>query len=146
VAEDPTHADLLAIHSRLGVIEGKVNLVARAERENLRAELRSTIRDKPMIGQIYLVVDGSRTQKEIAELLAAFNVPRATESTVSRRTGEMEVEHGMITVVSGGASKIYARDSEMEKMLNLRAQVRKWLAEDGQIVPEQPKKRKRTKA
>jgi hypothetical protein len=146
VAGDPTHADLLAIHSRLGVIEGKVNLVARAERENLRAELRSTIKDKPMIGQIYLVVDGSRTQKEIAELLAGFDVPGATESTVSRRTGEMEVEHGMIAVISGGASKVYVRDPEMEKMLNLRAQVRRWLTEDEQIIPEHPKKRKRKKA
>jgi hypothetical protein len=146
VADDLTHADLLAIHSRLGVIEGKVNLVARAERENLREELRSTVQAKPMIGQIYLVVDGSRTQKEIAEVLAGFDIPGATESTVSRRTDEMEIEHGMIMVISGGASKIYARDPEMEKMLNLRTQVRKWLTEDEQIVPEQPKKRKRKEA
>jgi hypothetical protein len=146
VAGDPTHADLLAIHSRLGVIEGKVNLVARAERDRLRDDLRSTISKSPLIGQIYLVVDGSRTQKEIAALLMGYGVPGASEPMVSRRMGEMEVEHGVITLISSRSGKVYARDSEMEKMLNLTSQVRKWLTEDGRIIPEQPKKRARKSA
>jgi hypothetical protein len=143
VAKDPTHADLLAIHSRLGVIEGKVNLVARAERDRLREELRKTIGEKPLIGQVYLVVDGARTQKQIATLLSGLGIPGASEPMVSRRMGEMEVEHGMIILISSAGGKVYARDPEMEKMLNLTSQVRGWLTEDGKLLPEQPKRRKR---
>lgn len=142
--EDPVHADLLAIHSRLGVIEGKVNLVARAERANLLELLKETVASKPLVAQIYLVLDGNRTQTDILGELAKYKIQTSTFS-ISSRVQEMERDHGMIVLVKGGGSKIYARDSEMEKMLNLSRKMREWLAAADEIVPQPAKKRRRRK-
>ncbi len=142
--EDPVHADLLAIHSRLGVIEGKVNLVARAERASLLELLKNAVASKPLIAQIYLVLDGNRTQTAILNELAKYGIETSTFS-ISSRVQEMERDHGMIVLVKGGGSKIYAKDSEMEKMLNLSKTMREWLTAAGEVIPEPAKKRRRRK-
>ncbi len=133
---------LLAIHSRLGVIEGKVNLVARADRAALLELLQETVRKQPLIGQIYLLLDGKRTQKEIQGKLADYGIS-ASQPTVSRRMSEMETEHGIADLVQGGAVKIYRKDREMEKVLNLSKNVRKWLGEATQTIPEESVRRPR---
>jgi len=142
MANDPTHADLLSIHSRLGAIEGKVSLVARAERDNLIKVLRSTVKEKPILGQIYLLVDGRRSQKNIIEALGDHDI-KITQGTVSKRMNEMVSEHGMIVIVSDGASTVYAKEPETQKLLNLTRKVREWLLADDQIVPETKTKKPR---
>jgi hypothetical protein len=134
---------LLAIHSRLGAIEGKVNLVARAERAEILKILETTVRAQPLIGQIYLVLDGIRTQKDVLERLAVYGIT-PSQPTVSRRMSDMETEHGMIDLVQGGAAKVYRKDREMERVLNLSKNVRKWLEEEGQVIPEEPTRRRST--
>lgn len=141
---DPLHDDLLAIHSRLGSIEGKVNLLARVDREQFIELLRKSVEEKPILGQIYLALDGVRTQGEVISYLAGFGI-ETSKATVSRRLGEMEREHGMIDLIKGGNSKVYGRDPTMEKILDLPANVRKWLAATGETVPEQQRKRARRK-
>ncbi len=143
--DETLHADLLAIHSRLGVIEGKVNLVARAEREAFLSLIEKTVRAQPLVGQLYLLLDGQRTQKQMLEMLTAQGV---TTSKVSiwRRIGEMETEHGMAKLVQGGAVMIHAKDPEMEKLLNLTKKVGEWLTDMGEVVPAPVKKRRRKKA
>lgn len=138
------HDDLLAIHSRLGSIEGKVNLLARVDREQFLDLLRKSVEKQPILGQIYLALDGSRTQGDVISFLAEFGID-TSPATVSRRLGEMEREHGMVDLVKGGNSKIYGRDPTVEKILNLPANVRKWLAAADQVVPEKQQKRPRRK-
>jgi len=133
---------LYAVHSRLGVIEGKVNLVARAERKHLLALLQETIRKDPLLGQIYLLLDGRRTQKEIHETLVAAGV-RVSQPTVSRRMTLMETEHGIADLIQGGNTTVYGKDAAMEKVLNLTQNVRKWLEAEKVVVPEQPVRRRR---
>jgi hypothetical protein len=142
MADDPTHADLLSIYSRLGAIEGKVTLVARAEREGLIKVLRSTVKEQPILGQIYLLVDGRRSQKDIIETLGAHDI-KITQGTVSKKMNEMISEHGMIVVVSDGAQTVYAKEPETQRLLNLTRKVREWLLADGQIVPETQTKKPR---
>src|SRR6187200_2912169 len=115
---DPLHDDLLAIHSRLGSIEGKVNLLARVDRPQFLKLLRETVEKQPLVGQIYLALDGVRTQGDVMEYLAGFDI-NTSAPTVSRRLGEMEREHGMIDLVRGGSSKVYDKDPTSEKILNL---------------------------
>jgi DNA-binding transcriptional ArsR family regulator len=141
---DPLHDDLLAIHSRLGAIEGKVNLLARVDRLQFLQLLRETIEKQPLIGQIYLALDGVRTQNEIVDFLAEFKI-ETSAPTVSRRLGEMEREHGMVDLIKGGNSKVYGQDPTSEKILNLAANIRKWLVAGGQAIPEKQKKRTRRK-
>lgn len=133
---------LLAIYSRLGAIEGKVNLVARAEREQIRGLLEKAVREDPLIGQIYLLLDGVRTQKEIVEKLAEYGI-KPSQPTVSRRMAAMETEHGIADLVQGGNTKIYRKDAAMEKVLNLTRNIRKWLADEKQTVPEEPTRRRK---
>jgi hypothetical protein len=136
---------LYAVHSRLGVIEGKVNLVARAERRHLLELLEETIRKDPLLGQIYLLLDGSRTQKDVHEKLREHGID-VSQPTVSRRMTLMESEHGIADLVSGGGNtKVYGKDPAMEKVLNLTKNVRKWLGEEKQPVPEAPAHRRRKK-
>jgi hypothetical protein len=142
--DEAIHADLLAIHSRLGLIEGKVNLVARAERDEFLALIEKTVRAQPLVGQLYLLLDGQRSQKQMLEMLTAQGV---TTSKVSiwRRISEMETEHGMAKLVQGGAAMIHAKDPEMEKLLNLTKKVGEWLADLGEVIPVPVKKRRRKK-
>lgn len=126
---------LYAVHSRLGVIEGKVNLVARAERQALLDLLKETISEHPLIGQIYLLLDGNRSQKEVHEKLAEFGIT-PSQPTVSRRMTAMETEHGIIELIEGGGTTVYAKDAAMEKVLNLTTNIRKWLSEAKETIPE----------
>jgi hypothetical protein len=130
--DDEIQDALLSIYSRLGGIEGKVNLVARAERARILEDTEASVRKQPLIGQIYLLLDGKRTQKEIHEMLAGFGIS-PSQPTVSRRMGEMETEHGMADLVRRG---VYRRDPQMEKVLNLSKNIRKWLEDEQQVVPE----------
>jgi hypothetical protein len=133
---------LLAIHSRLGTIEGKVNLVARAERDQIRGLLEKVVRGDPLIGQIYLLLDGTRTQKDVHEALVQYGIT-PSQPTVSRRMAAMETEHGIADLVQGGNTKIYRKDVAMEKVLNLTGNIRKWLVDEKQIVPEEPARRQK---
>jgi hypothetical protein len=130
--DDEIQDALLSIYSRLGGIEGKVNLVARAERARILEDTESSVRKQPLIGQIYLLLDGKRTQKEIQDILAKFGIT-PSQPTVSRRMSEMETEHGMADLVRRG---VYRKDPQMEKVLNLSKNIRKWLDDEKQTVPE----------
>jgi hypothetical protein len=133
---------LLAIHSRLGTIEGKVTLVARADREAIRAALREEVQKKPLMAQIYLLLDGQRSQREVYEELLKVGV-KTSEMTVSRRIGEMETEHGIADLVRGGGTRVFRKDREMDSVLNLTRYMVEWLEEQDEIVSVAPKRRAR---
>lgn len=139
--DEEIQAALLAIHSRLGTIEGKVTLVARADRERIVAVLEEVIRSKPIIGQIYLLIDGTKTQTEIREALAALGVS-TSPMTVSRRMDDMLTEYGIADLVRAGQVKVIRQNREMEDVLNLSKRVRTWLEEMGQPLPPAPGQRR----
>lgn len=136
---------LVAIYSRLGTIEGKVTLVARADRERILGVLERVVRKNVLVGQIYLLLDGKRAQREILEELAAHGI-KTSEATVSRRMAEMATEHGIADLVKAGATKVYRKNREMEDVLNLSKNVVKWLGEAEATVPVDVTTRRRRKA
>jgi hypothetical protein len=123
-SDEEMHSLLLAIYSRVGSVEGKVNLVARANRPGLLAELEETVSKTPLIGQIYLLLDGKRSQQDVLAALTAAGIT-TSQPTVSRRMGEMETDHGIADVVKPGT---YRRDPQMEQILNLSTKFKKWLS------------------
>jgi hypothetical protein len=133
---------LLAIHSRLSTIEGKVTLVARADRERILEVLEEVVRRSPLIGQIYLLLDGKRTQREVHEELTSHQIT-TSQPTVSRRMSDMSSEYGIADLVKGGAVKIFRKNREMEDVLNLSKRVREWLEAENQPVPEQQTRRRK---
>jgi arginine repressor len=97
-----------------------------------------------LIGQIYLALDGSRSQREVFEVLKAAGI-ETSEMTVSRAMGKMHTELGIIELVSAGGSKVYRKGDESEAVLNLSAKIREWLKERGEPDPAPPPGRKRRK-
>jgi hypothetical protein len=134
---------LLAIHSRLGTVEGKVTLIARADRDAILPVLEAAIRQSALIGQIYLLLDGKRTQKQIKEELDKHGI-NTTEMTVSNKVRDMATEYGIADLVSGpGAGKTYRKNRAMEDILNLSKRVEEWLKGEGETVPKKPARTKR---
>lgn len=130
------HNALLAIHSRLDVIEGKVTVIARADRDKLIAELEQVVRADPIIGRIYLALDGKRNQEQ---LVAELGSDRAT---ISRRVTKMARRYGMVELVPGReAGKIYRKERHVEEVLDLARRVERWLE---QIEKEKAKQAKAT--
>jgi hypothetical protein len=135
---------LLAIHSKLGVIEGKVNLVARAHKQTSLDDIEQAVRAKPLLGQAYLLLDGVRTQTELLDKLGEYGIS-SSKAGVSRAMTSLETDFGMADLVRGGASKVFRKDAESERVLNLSTNIRKWLTSDGHTVPEEPPRRRRKK-
>jgi hypothetical protein len=140
--DDEIQNALLAIHSRLGTIEGKINLVARAEREEVLRVLEEAIHKDPLIGQIYLLLDGSRSQKDVLEELARHGI-RTSQATVSRRMSDLVSEYGIADSI--GATTVLRKNRGAEDILNLTRRVKRWLGDNGKIVPENPRRRPRRK-
>lgn len=126
---------LLAIHSRLGTIEGKVNLVARADREKLMAVLDQAIRENPLLGQIYLLLDGHKTQQDILIGLEESGIS-ASQATISRRMDDLVAEYGVADVIQDRPKRILKKNKAAEDILNLTRKVRRILAEVGVTDPE----------
>jgi hypothetical protein len=133
--DDEVHNALLAIHSRLDVIEGKVTVIARADREKLLDELEKVVKANPIMGHIYLALDGRKNQDGIVAEV------RSSAPAVSRWLGRMAREYGLVEVAKGqGASKVYRHNREMEEVLHLTGKVEKWLREISKAKATKPKR------
>lgn len=141
--DDELHHALLAIHSRLGLIEGKINLVARAERQQILTVLEEAFRKDPLLAQIYLLLDGKRTQREIVAELEGHGVT-PSQPTVSRRMTDLVNEYGIAEPRdAGGAATVLGKNRASEEILNLSRRARRWLESDEEIVPTDPARRRR---
>lgn len=135
---------LLAIHSRLGTIEGKLNLVARSEREQVLTVIQEAIQRAPLLAQIYLLLDGARTQSDIVAVLNDKGVSTST-ATVSRRMADLVTEYGLADEVSRSNGLVLRKNKGADDVLNLTRKMRKWLDELGATNPEPPTRRRRRK-
>jgi hypothetical protein len=136
---------LTAIYSRLGVIDGKATLTVRANRAPILKALEELVGKKSPLGQIYLLLDGRRSQGEIAKELEKLGLPDS-EATVSRRI-DIAVEHGIAELVPGrGPGNVYRQDNIMESVLSLSKNIRGWLEGAGEPFPAAPRRAARGKA
>jgi hypothetical protein len=138
--DDEVQNALLAIHSRLGTIEGKVNLVARAERESVLHVLQEAVQKDPLLGQIYLLLDGSLSQKDVHERLKQYGIV-TSQPTVSRRMTDLVSEFGVADPIGTGA--VLRKNKAAEDILNLSRRIRGWLQDGGHAVPEEPRRKPR---
>ncbi len=144
--DDEIQNALLAIHSRLGTIEGKVNLVARAQREAILEALKEAVAKDPLLGQIYLLIDGKRSQQDILAALTSFGIT-PSQSTVSRRMTDLVTEYGIADEAREGGAQVLRRNRASEDILNLSRRIRQWLDDGNHATPEtkarRPRKRSR---
>jgi DNA-binding transcriptional ArsR family regulator len=138
--EEEIHQALMVIDSRIVTLDGKVTLVARANRHLLVPELEKVIKAKPMMGHIYLLLDGIKNQEALVAALKKKGIPTSKQA-VSRWMQKCS-EHGIADEVPGrGRGKTYRKNSDMEEAFNLSKEIEKWLAEVEKAG--QPKKGKK---
>lgn len=138
------HEALTAIYSRLGVIDGKATLTVRANRKLILAALEELVAKYSPLGQIYLLLDGKRTQTEIGHALKKLDLPDS-HATVSRRI-EIAVEHGIAELVPDrGPGNVYRQDPIMESVLSLSKNIRGWLEKAEDPFPPAPRRGVRKK-
>ena len=125
-----------------GRSRGKINLVARAEREQVLKVLQDAIAGSPLLGQIYLLLDGARTQKEIHGLLQDRGI-KTTQPTVSRRMDDLVTEYGLADPIARGGVLVLRKNRAAEDVLDLSKRVRKWLEDAGEMVPEEQVRRRK---
>jgi hypothetical protein len=137
--DEEIHEALTAIYSRLGVIDGKATLTVRANRGPILKALEDLVAKHSPLGQIYLLLDGKRSQTEIGMELKKLDLPDS-HATVSRRV-DIAVEHGIAELVPGrGPGNVYRQDSIMESVLSLSKNIREWLEKAGEPFPPAPRR------
>lgn len=126
----------MVIDSRIRTLDGKVNLVARANRDPLLEALEKIIRAKPMIGRIYLLLDGARNQRDLVDALEAAGT-KSSQQAIGRWLDLMHTEHGLIERVPGDKpGKTFRKSAELDRALNLSPKVQKWVTEADAASPK----------
>lgn len=139
--EERIHDALLVINSKLEVIDGKVNLVARANRDDLLDQIEKAVRKHPIIGHVYLLLDGKRNQDAILTELKKQGIQTSAQALSRWIPHTLVAEHGMAELVpASGMGKVYRKNAEFEKALNLTIKIKGWLADLAQ-ASSRPKKR-----
>lgn len=118
--DSPDHHLLLLIHERLDVIEGKVTLIARAEKEAHLEVIRNDVMATPGLADVYLAVNGKSTQDEIRIALGLTLATASRRFTALRKLGVVRL------LESRKDGKVYGRDLSAEEILDLSAHMSKW--------------------
>jgi hypothetical protein len=120
--------ELRAMRARLEGIEHRQEMLVRAHREEILGEIWDYIDADPMLGEIYLLVDGKRTQKEIVAALTGRGIA-LNQSNVSRKLKKLMIDLGLVEVVERDASGATLRKSDIDKILQLTPKVERRLLE-----------------
>ncbi len=131
-----------AMNSRLGRMEGQLNLLTRVHGSAALRELEERVREKPLLGQVYLALDGKRTQDEIVAYLGEHGVT-TSRPTVWRRIEDLERKLGIATFVRSEPSVIFRQSAEAESTLGASEAIRKWLADMDEPAPPPAKRARR---
>jgi DNA-binding transcriptional ArsR family regulator len=123
---DTIFNELRTIRSRVESIEKTQEVLVRAERDKILAEILPAFQADAALGQVYLLVDGRRGQREISALLIATGTRGASESTVSRKL-EVLSEMDLVELTDRtAAGNIYAKTS-IDRLLKLTRNVERIL-------------------
>lgn len=137
--EGELHNVLLAIHSRLTTIEGKLNMVARAEKDKILSALEDVVAADPLVAQVYLLLDGRRTQKDLRAELERYGIS-TSQATLSRRMSDLVSEYGVAEQVDRG---LLRKNRSADEILNLTRRMTEWLGRSSSPVPLEQKKKPR---
>ncbi|MEX2323482.1 MAG: hypothetical protein WEA29_06900 [Acidimicrobiia bacterium] len=117
-------AELQAIRSRLDGIEHRQEMLVRAQAEEILAAIWTIMDNDPMLAPTYLLVDGSRTQQQIAKELRQGGHP-ASDASISRKLKRLRNDLGLVELLEHtAAGKAYGK-SALDRILNLTPKVEK---------------------
>jgi hypothetical protein len=122
------YAELRAMRARLEGIEHRQEMLVRAHADEILDTVWEYIDNDPMLGTIYLHVDGKRTQKEIVAVLNKKGVT-IDQSSVSRKLNKLRNDLGLVEIADRDATGAVLRKSDLDKILHLTPKVERRLAD-----------------
>ncbi len=112
--------EIQQIRIRLDGIEQTQEMLVRANATQVLAEVDELVDKDEMAARVYLLVDGRRTQQDIATELAT------SEATVSRRLEKLREVHLIRLVDRRGAGNVYQK-AAADRILRLSTRIQRRL-------------------
>jgi hypothetical protein len=122
---DELYNELRIIRSRIESIERGQEVLIRAERNAILAEILPFFEKDASLGRIYLLVDGMRGQRQISEELSVAG-SAASEATVSRKLDILKDLELVVLDNRTAAGNIY-RKTQFDRALRLTREVEQLL-------------------
>jgi hypothetical protein len=126
---DALFNELRVIRSRIESIEHGQEVLIRAERQAILREILPIFAKDPTMAQVYLLVDGVRGQRQIAQEMARNGLTGASEPTVSRKLVLLCNELDLILLDDRTAAGNVYRKTLLDRALHLTREVQKVLKE-----------------
>jgi hypothetical protein len=142
VTDEDVQDAINAMNSRLGRMEGQLNVITRALGPDVLAEVEKRVRADTLLGQVYLALDGKRTHDQITAYLAEYGIS-TSRPTVWRRIQVLEETLGLAAFVRSEPSVIHQQAPAAESSLNASSEIRRWLADMGAPAPPAARRRRR---
>jgi hypothetical protein len=121
--------ELRLIRARLDGIEHTQEILVRARKDEIWKSLASEFEKTPLLAQVYVLVDGLRTQNDIVAALSVKGlVAPNNKATVSRVLAALRDDLGLIQVIPSAKSQVHVH-SPVARILNLPRKVQRWLDE-----------------
>jgi DNA-binding transcriptional ArsR family regulator len=121
-------SELRAIRARVEGIEHRQEMLVRAHADEILEAVWRCIDADQSLAQVYLLVDGERTQQGIVAELQKRGLA-LSQPTVSRKLTKLNVELGLVEVGDRDAAGIVYVKSDLDRILHLTPKVERRLAE-----------------
>jgi hypothetical protein len=120
------YAELRAMRARLEGIEHRQEMLVRAHSDEILATVWEYVDRDEMLGEIFLLVDGARTQKDILAELSRRGTPIA-KGGLSTKLKTLRNELGLVEISDRDATGATLCKSDLDKILHLTAKVERRL-------------------
>jgi DNA-binding transcriptional ArsR family regulator len=122
---DELYNELRVIRSRIESIERGQEVLIRADRKAVLAEILPEFQRDPTLGRIYLLVDGVRGQRQIQQEMTASRFA-VSEPTVSRKLDKLKELELVVLDDRTAVGNIY-RKTQFDRALRLTREVEQLL-------------------
>jgi DNA-binding transcriptional ArsR family regulator len=121
------YAELRVMRARLEGIEHRQEMLVRAHSEEILKTIWTFIDNDETLGEVFLLVDGNRTQHDIVDALKKKGIG-ASQPTVSRKLAKLSIELGLVEIGERDAAGTEYAKSDLDRILHLTAKVERRLA------------------
>lgn len=132
-------AELRAIRARVEGIEHRQEMLVRAHADEILEAIWKEIDADATLAEVYLLVDGKRTQQDFIAALKAKGIA-ASQPTVSRKLTKLTDEMGLIDVAGRTAAGMTYRKSDLDRILHLTKRVERRRAANQKTKAKSAKK------
>jgi DNA-binding transcriptional ArsR family regulator len=122
------YAELRLMRARLEGIEHRQEMLVRAHADEILETIWEFIDKDGTLGEVFLLVDGKRTQQDIVDALKKKGIT-TSQPTVSRKLAKLSIELGLVEIGDrDAAGTVYAK-SDLNRILHLTPKVERRLAD-----------------